>query len=133
MGELTTEMLAGTPMEQEFLAKSPTPDKFQELLDKFSQFDKKFQGWTEAEISGIAAPTLLTVGDCDMIPLSHTVRFLQLLGGDVNGDFVGVPASQLAVLPGTTHFYGMSRSALMLELVVPFLDAPMPDAAANPA
>jgi len=69
------------------------------------------------------------VGDCDMVQLDHAVRFLQLRGGDVNGDFVGVPASQLAVLPGTTHFFGLSRPSLVLELVVPFLDAPMPDVA----
>jgi hypothetical protein len=38
------------------------------------------------------------------------------------------------VLPGTTHFFGLSRPSLVLELVVPFLDAPMPgdEAAANP-
>ena len=39
------------------------------------------------------------------------MRFLQLRGGDVNGDFVGVPASQLAVFPGTTHFFGLARTA----------------------
>jgi len=69
-----------------------------------------------------------SMGDCDAVLLEHAVRFLQLRGGDVNGDFVGVPASQLAVLPGTTHFFGMSRPSLVLELVVPFLDAPMPEA-----
>jgi pimeloyl-ACP methyl ester carboxylesterase len=125
---LTVDMIAGTPMEQEYLAKSPHPDKLQELLNKLGRFDHDFTGWTEDEIRSIAAPTLITVGDCDMVRLDHAVRFLQLRGGDVNGDFVGVPASQLAVLPGTTHFFGMSRPSLVLELVVPFLDAPMPEA-----
>jgi pimeloyl-ACP methyl ester carboxylesterase len=128
VSELTVEMIAGTPMEQEYRAKSPHPDKLQELLNKLGRFDHDFTGWTEDEIRSIAAPTLITVGDCDMVRLDHAVRFLQLRGGDVNGDFVGVPASQLAVLPGTTHFFGMSRPSLVLELVVPFLDAPMPEA-----
>jgi pimeloyl-ACP methyl ester carboxylesterase len=131
VGEMTVDMIAGTPMEQEYLAKSPNPDKLQVLLDKLGQFDRDFEGWSEAEIEGIAAPTLITVGDCDAVRLDHAVRFLQLRGGDVNGDFVGVPASQLAVLPGTTHFFGLSRPSLVLELVVPFLDAPMPSESAS--
>ena len=124
VGEMTVDMIAGTPMEQDYLAKSPNPDKLQDLLDKLGTFDKGFTGWSDAEIQGIAAPTLITVGDCDMITLEHAVRFLRLRGGDVNGDFAGVPASQLAVFPGTTHFFGLSRTALVLEIVTTFLDGP---------
>ncbi|HYH13001.1 MAG TPA: alpha/beta hydrolase [Thermomicrobiales bacterium] len=126
VGEMTVDMIAGTPMEQDYLAKSPNPDKLQVLLDKLGAYDDG-NGWTEEEIGAYPAPTLFTVGDCDAVRLDHAVRFLQLRGGDVNGDFVGVPASQLAVLPGTTHFFGLSRPSLVLELVVPFLDAPMPE------
>lgn len=128
MGEMTVDMIAGTPMEQDYLAKSPNPDKLQQLLDKLGAYAQEEKGWEDAQIEGIAAPTLITVGDCDMVRLEHAIRFLQLRGGDVNGDFAGVPASQLAVLPGTTHFFGLSRPSLVLELVVPFLDAPMPEA-----
>jgi pimeloyl-ACP methyl ester carboxylesterase len=122
--QMTVDMIAGTPMEQDYLAKSPNPDKLQTLLDKLGSYDKGFEGWSDAEIEAIAAPTLITVGDCDAVTLTHAVRFLQLRGGDVNGDFAGVPTSQLAVFPGTTHFSGMSRSALVLDVVTTFLDAP---------
>ncbi len=133
VGEMTVDMIAGTPMEQEYLAKSPHPGKLQQLLDKLGQSGPGFPGWADADIEGYAAPTLITVGDCDMVRLDHAIRFMQLRGGDVNGDFVGVPASQLAVLPGTTHFFGLSRPSLILELVVPFLDPPMPgEAPATP-
>jgi len=54
------------------------------------------------------------------------VKFLRLRGGDVNGDLAGVPSSQLAVFPGTTHFFGLARTALVLDVVQTFLDAPMP-------
>jgi len=124
VGELTVDMIAGTPMEQDYLAKSPNPHRLQDLLDRLGTFDEGFTGWSDAEIKGIAAPTLITVGDCDMVTLEHAVRFLRLRGGDVNGDFVGVPASQLAVFPGTTHFFGLSRTALVLDVVTTFLDAP---------
>jgi pimeloyl-ACP methyl ester carboxylesterase len=122
--QLTVEMIAGTPMEQAYRAKSPHPDKLQDLLDKLGTFDDGFPGWSDADIEGIAAPTLITVGDCDAVTLEHAVRFLQLRGGDVNGDFAGVPSSQLAVFPGTTHFYGLARTGLVLDVVLHFLDAP---------
>jgi pimeloyl-ACP methyl ester carboxylesterase len=124
---LTVDAIAGTPMEQDYRAKSPNPDKLQDLLDKLGQFDAGSTGWADADIQGIAAPTLITVGDCDAVRLDHAVRFLQLRGGDVNGDFVGVPASQLAVFPGTTHFFGLAKTDLVLGVVLPFLDAPLPE------
>ena len=121
VGAMTVDMIAGTPMEQDYLAKSPNPDRLQDLLDKLGAFDEGFTGWPDADIEGIAAPTLITVGDCDMVTLDHAVRFLRLRGGDVNGDFVGVPDSQLAVFPGTTHFNGLSRTTLVLDVVTTFL------------
>jgi pimeloyl-ACP methyl ester carboxylesterase len=127
VGAMTVDMIAGTPMEQEYRAKSPHPDRLQDLLDKLGRFDQGFTGWSDADIQGIAAPTLITVGDCDAVYLDHMVKFLQLRGGDVNGDFVGVPSSQLAVFPGTTHFFGLARAALVLDVVLTFLDAPLPE------
>ena len=127
VGEMTVDMIAGTPMEQAYKAKSPHPDRLQGLLDKLGAFDEGFTGRSDAQIQGITAPTLITVGDCDAVTLGHAVRFLQLRGGDVNGDFTGVPSSQLAVFPGTTHFFGLARTELVLDVVLPFLDAPMPE------
>lgn len=124
VGAMTVDMIAGTPMEQDYLTKSPNPDRLQDLLDKLGTFDQGFTGWSDDEIAGIEAPTLITVGDCDMVTLDHAVRFLRLRGGDVNGDFAGVPSSQLAVFPGTTHFFGLSRTALVLDVVTTFLDTP---------
>ncbi|MDN5857587.1 MAG: alpha/beta hydrolase [Pseudonocardia sp.] len=125
VGEMTVDMIAGTPMEEAYLAKSPHPDKehLQALLTKLGGYDEG-GGWSDDDIRGIAAPTLITVGDCDMVKLEHVVRFLQLRGGDVNGDFVGVPTSQLAVFPGTTHFFGLARTNLVQDVVTTFLDAP---------
>lgn len=123
VGEMTVDMIAGTPMEQAYRAKSPHPEKLQSLLTKLGQFLQHVPAWSDDDIRGIAAPTLITVGDCDMVRLEHAVRFLQLRGGDVNGDFEGVPASQLAVFPGTTHFFGLSRTTMVVDAVTTFLDA----------
>jgi pimeloyl-ACP methyl ester carboxylesterase len=123
---MTVDMIAGTPMEERYLAVSPHPDHqhLQGLLDKLARYDAGESGWSDDEIRNIAAPTLLTVGDCDMVKLDHAVKFLQLRGGDINGDFEGVPASQLAVFPGTTHFFGLARTNLVRDVVTTFLDAP---------
>ena len=125
---MTVDMIAGTPMEERYLTVSPHPDHehLQGLLDKLGRYDTGATGWTDDQIRGIAAPTLITVGDCDMVKLEHAVRFLQLRGGDVNGDFEGVPASQLAVFPGTTHFFGLAKTPLVQEVVTTFLDSPLP-------
>jgi hypothetical protein len=46
----------------------------------------------------------------------------------VAGDLAGLPASQLAVLPGTTHVTLVHRAELLLAMIPPFLDAPVPEA-----
>ena len=38
-----------------------------------------------------------------------------------------MPASQLAVFPGTTHFFGLAKTELVLGAVLSFLDAPLPE------
>lgn len=125
VGGMTVDMIAGTPMEAAYLAKSPHPDPehLQGLLDKLgATYEGGFPDRTEAEIRGIEAPTLITVGDADMVSLEHAVDFLRLRGGDVNGDFVGVPTSHLAVFPGTSHFFGLARTDLVRDVVLGFLE-----------
>jgi pimeloyl-ACP methyl ester carboxylesterase len=122
VGAMTVDMIAGTPMEAAHRAKSPNPDKLQDLLDKLGGYVAG-DGWSDEAIASYPAPTLFTLGDNDAVKLEHAVRFLQLRGGDVNGDFVGVPATHLAVFPGSTHFTGMARADLVLPAVTAFLDA----------
>ena len=56
----------------------------------------------------------------------------RLRGGGVFGDLAGLPASQLAILPGTTHVGILDRADWLLAMIPPFLDAPMPTAKAQP-
>ena len=74
----------------------------------------------------IKAPVLLIMGDSDIFQPEHAVEMFRLLGGGVIGDLVGLPRSQLAILPGTTHVTTVSRDDLLIPMIVPFLDAPMP-------
>ncbi len=66
------------------------------------------------------------IGDSDVVRPEHTAHMFRLLGGGVVGDVVGLPQSQLAVLPGTTHATLVDRADWLLSMISIFLDAPMP-------
>ncbi len=51
---------------------------------------------------------------------------LRLRGGGVFGDLAGLPSSQLAILPGTTHVGMLDRADWLAPMVSAFLDAPVP-------
>jgi len=71
-----------------------------------------FVGWTADELRAVQSPTLVLVGDNDLIRVSDAVEAVEL-----------VPHAQLGVLPGTTHM-DMTRSPQrILAMLVPFLDA----------
>src|ERR671917_1953654 len=106
---ITPEVFAGTPIEEEYLRTAPNPDDFPTLVAKLKRLDLEPFAWPPEDIRGIAAPTLLIVGDSDAIRLEHVVELFRLLGGGLMGDLVGLPKSQLAVLPGTTHFVPPGR------------------------
>jgi pimeloyl-ACP methyl ester carboxylesterase len=126
---ITPEIFVGTPNEAAYLATAPNPEDFPTLVEKLKQLDAEAFSWPAADIEAIAAPTLLIYGDADIVRPEHAAELYRLLGGGVPGDFVGMPASQLAVLPGTTHQGVVTTGAeLLLAIIPPFLDAPIPEA-----
>jgi pimeloyl-ACP methyl ester carboxylesterase len=129
----TPEMFAGSPIEEAYLRIAPNPGDFPTLVDKLKQLDTTAFAWPHEDIRRIAAPTLIIVGDSDAIRLEHAVELFGLLGGGVMGDLAGLAKSQLAVLPGTSHFmppgFGLlDRADWLLAMISPFLDTPSPDA-----
>jgi pimeloyl-ACP methyl ester carboxylesterase len=130
---ITPEVFAGSPIEEAYLRTAPRPEDFPTLVAKLKQLDMEPFAWLPEDIRGIAAPTLLIIGDSDAIRLEHAVEMFTLLGGGVMGDMGGLPKSQLAVLPGTTHFVPpgsgvLDRAGWLLAMIPPFIDAPMPEA-----
>jgi pimeloyl-ACP methyl ester carboxylesterase len=125
---ITPELFAGSPIEEAYLRTAPNPADFPRLVEKLKQLDVTPYAWPEQDIRGIAAPTLIVVGDSDGVRLEHAVELFGLLGGGVMGDLSGMPSSQLAVLPGTAHFvppgFGLlDRTDWLLAMIPPFLDA----------
>jgi pimeloyl-ACP methyl ester carboxylesterase len=128
---ITPEMFAGSPIEAEYLRIAPNPGDFPKLVEKLKRLDTTDFAWPEEDIRGIAAPTLIVLGDSDGVRLEHAVEMFKLRGGGVMGDLAGLPESQLAVLPGTSHFVPpgcglLDRADWLLAMIPPFLDAPLP-------
>jgi pimeloyl-ACP methyl ester carboxylesterase len=128
LGEMTPEMMYGSPWHEEYMRLAPHPEQFATLFAKKTQMDREMQDLPPEAIQAIQAPTLLILGDSDLVRPEHAVEMFRLLGGGVFGDTpAGLPASQLAVLPGTSHVTVVDRTDLLLAIIPPFLDAPMPD------
>lgn len=126
--KMKPEDFAGTPWLEAYRRIAPNPRNWPRLVDKIRTLDLNWKGLRPEEIQLIKAPALLINGDADVVRPEHAVQMFRLLGGGVPGDLVGLPRSQLAILPGTTHVGLIERTDWLLSMVTAFLDAPMPKA-----
>jgi len=124
--QLTPEALAGTPFEQAYAREAPKPEDWPTLVAKVKVLNSQIPEWPADAIRSIAAPTLIIIGDSDIVRPEHAVEMFRLLGGGVIGDVAGLPRSQLAVLPGTTHITLVHRGDWLSSMIGEFLDAPVP-------
>ncbi|GJF33508.1 alpha/beta hydrolase [Kitasatospora sp. NE20-6] len=100
-------------MRDAYLATAPHPEHFEEFAAKASAAVDAFGGWPADALRGLAAPTLLIVGDHDLVRLEHAVEMYEL-----------VPDARLAVLPRTSHLGVAQRTDLLLPLLNGFLPGP---------
>ncbi len=130
---LNTEAAAAmveTPFYEAYVNVAPHPDDWPTLVTKTGQLvsgQTEVYDWTPG-VAAIETPTLLIFGDADSVRPEHIVEMFRLLGGWVVGDLNSLPNARLAVLPGTAHTPLFTRGELLLAVIVPFLDAPMPEA-----
>jgi pimeloyl-ACP methyl ester carboxylesterase len=121
MPTLTADMMKQSPWYAAYKKVAPK-DTFAELVEKVKTIDDS-KSWPEAKIRALKMPVQLVVADSDILYLNHAVKFFQLLGGDVAGDLVGKPKSQLFIVPGATHVTMVfEKSPLVGGVVVDFLD-----------
>ena len=94
-----TEMFARPPrveamppeLREAYLAASPRPD-LQAFMAKTGEMMKSFPDLPEEAVHAIAVPTLVMLGDQDVIQPEHAVQLAKL-----------VQHGQLAIFPGTGH------------------------------
>jgi pimeloyl-ACP methyl ester carboxylesterase len=126
LGEMQPEMMHGSPWHDEYMQIAPRPEDFARLFAKKTQMDQETKDLPAEALRAIKAPVLLIVGDSDIMRPEHAVEMFRLFGGGRMGDLPhGLPDSQLAILPGTSHVTAVYRADLLLPMIPPFLDAPM--------
>jgi pimeloyl-ACP methyl ester carboxylesterase len=127
LDELPPDALDGTPWKEAYDKVAPHPEAWATLIRKKSEMDRHYEAWTPEQVQAFQAPMLILVGDSDIVRPEHVVEMFRLVGGGVAGDLVGVPASQLAILPGTTHVTVMYKPDWVTSMTNAFLNAPLPD------
>jgi len=96
---------------------APDPKGWAVLIGKISAMVLEGKDMRAEEIQSIKAPTLVMVGDADIVRPEHAVAMFRLL-----------PHGQLAVLPGSDHFAPVQRSDWIVAMAKAFLESPMPKA-----
>src|SRR5207237_6410494 len=112
-----------TPMYQLYASIAPKPEDWPRLLTKVGDAMQVDFDYSK-EIAALTTTTLIVAGDADIFPPAHAVEVFGLLGGgkrDGGWDGSGRPKSQLAILPGLTH-YNIGSAPALSAVVTPFLE-----------
>ena len=119
-----------SPLYTAYAAVSPRPEEWPELVTRVGTLVSSREGaydWT-TEVQGLSIPIQIIVGDADSVLLAPALELFQHLGGGVIGDFAPLPPVQLGIVPGAAHSAVLGRTDVLIPMVTPFLDAPMPEA-----
>ena len=99
-----------------YLRVAPNPENLLMFHDKCVERMLEFKDWKPEDIQSIDAPTLVLIGDADIVRPEHAVEMYRLL-----------PHARLAVLPRTDHMELVERADWLVSMIETFLDAPMTD------
>lgn len=91
---------------ESYQRNAPDPTALVDVLARIQAFLVAWPGFSEAELSAITAPTLITYGDRDFFTPESIHAFARL-----------VPDASLAILPGTTHTEVIDRGAWLVPMV----------------
>lgn len=121
--EAAAEPMKQSPLYAHYSQVAPRPEDWPVLIGKTGELLREEYDWT-AEIGAVRARTLLVYADNDSVRPDHITEFYGLLGGGLRdpGWDGSHPGSQLAVLPGTTH-YDILGSPLLVPAVEAFLSS----------
>ena len=100
-------------LKDEYVRVAPRPSDLTAMFWKSVNQMKTFEGWSPEQIRSIRLPTLVLLGDRDVVRPEHGVALYRLL-----------PRAQLAILPNTDHRAICHPPAWLPTLITSFLDAP---------
>ena len=94
-------------------------DHFPVVVRKDFELSAREPAYTAQEVGAVKHPTLVMVADDDLSTLEHALEFYRAL-----------PNSELAVVPGTSHFLLQEKPALCNAIILDFLtNDPVPTVA----
>jgi pimeloyl-ACP methyl ester carboxylesterase len=129
-GPQLAEMMKPSPVYAFYQKVAPRPADFPRLIDKLGAMLKVDYDWTD-DVAKLRAPVLIVAGDADGLRPAHLIEMFATLGGGLRDPgwdgSAGRSSSQLAILPGATH-YDIVGSPALAAIVEPFLAAPVPAA-----
>jgi pimeloyl-ACP methyl ester carboxylesterase len=117
------EMMKGSPAEVGYKQLSPTPDKFPDFVNHVIATAMRPYDFGADKLKATKAPMFFIHGDADGVRLDHIAEMYRLKGGDLHGDMRPHPESRLAIIPNTTHVTLMDRRAIIVPMIIDFLEA----------
>ena len=103
-------------LREAYLRVAPNPEDLPTFHNKCVKRMLEFKDWRPEDIQSIEAPTLVMIGDADIVRPEHGVEMFRLL-----------LHAQLAVLPGTDHMTLVERRDWLVSMIEAFLNAPTPN------
>jgi pimeloyl-ACP methyl ester carboxylesterase len=102
------------PFREAYERLSPDgPAHFPIVFERLKKMWFEEPHFTHAQLAGIKSPTMVVVGDHDMIKIEHTVELFQ-----------SIPKAQLWIVPGSGHMVPNERAPLFNSTVAEFFFAP---------
>jgi pimeloyl-ACP methyl ester carboxylesterase len=117
LGELTPDGPELAPFREMYAAVSPDgADHWPVVVAKMADVYAVEPDLTPDDLARITAPTLVLVGDDDLLTLEHTIALYR-----------AIPRSELAVVPGTSHALPLEKPAQVNRVILDFLaNEPIP-------
>ncbi len=100
---LQPDAFDNTPVKSEYIKVAPDTSNWHNFIATMLKFSGEKFNLGDDNIKNIKAPVLLIMGDNDGTDKKVVAETYSLLGGNVFGDVVGIPTSQLAILPAKGH------------------------------
>jgi len=118
---LKPDAFDNTPIRSEYNKVAPDTSNWHAFIAKMLKFSAEKFNLGDDNLKNIKAPALLIMGDNDGTDKKVLGETYSLLGGNVFGDVVGMPASQLAILPAKGHGTLLMDTQAIAALIGSFL------------
>jgi pimeloyl-ACP methyl ester carboxylesterase len=115
------EFLTNTPLKPQYDLLAPDKSNWSAFVSKLITLNRTEFDFGDNAIASIKSPVLLIAGDNDGLDKTVLMETYKLLGGCIFGDISGLPASQLSILPSTSHSSILMNSTGINSLVSNFL------------